>query len=163
MIVTDAFICVNQPQWVNPSLVPQELLSSEIECCDYLLGAVSIQRCCFISIRILIMKKRWSCDHLIFMRRNALSEKMVFVLKLGPGFISICETWTLFYNCIWGVGPISTFPGNFLKMGLANEGRPCNVTSSLIGWTHTPNDPCCSEINLPHIFLGYASLWCLFV
>ena len=32
--------------------------------------------------------------------------------------------------------------GVILGMGLANERRRYNVTSSLIGWPHTQNDPC---------------------
>ena len=35
-----------------------------------------------------------------------------------------------------------TVIGIILDMGLANERRRYNVTSSLIGWTHIQNDPC---------------------
>ena len=41
----------------------------------------------------------------------------------------------------WGV-----FPGNILCMLPANERQHHIVTSSLIGWTHTQNDPCISNM-----------------
>ena len=37
--------------------------------------------------------------------------------------------------------------GILLRMHQANERRRYNVTSSLIGWAHEPNDPCKSGRN----------------
>ena len=42
-------------------------------------------------------------------------------------------------------------------MGSANEGRHYTVTSSLIGWAHTQNDPCIMEENYK-IVMFYR--WC---
>ena len=39
-----------------------------------------------------------------------------------------------------------TNAGIILFMHPANERRHCIVTSSLIGWVHTQNDPCCSVV-----------------
>ena len=40
----------------------------------------------------------------------------------------------------------STVPGINLWMCPANDRRRYIVTSSLIGWAHTPNDPCCAYL-----------------
>ena len=55
----------------------------------------------------------------------------------------------------------SPYPGIILCMRPANERRRYNVTLSLIGWTHSQNDPCLSYVNcasmirnllwLPHV------------
>ena len=37
---------------------------------------------------------------------------------------------------------VHAYPGIILGMGSANERRRYIVTSSLIGWAHTYNDPC---------------------
>ena len=46
---------------------------------------------------------------------------------------------------------VPTHPGIILCMRTAKERRRYNVTSSLIGWAHTQNDPC----TLPEMMLTY--------
>ena len=63
------------------------------------------------------------------------------IIGLGNGLVlnrQQAVTWTMLnkiYDTIWGI---------ILGMGSANERRRYIVTSSLIGWAHTQNDPCIS-------------------
>ena len=46
-----------------------------------------------------------------------------------------------------------SLPGIILCMCLANEKRRYNVTSSLIGLTHTQNDPCTADVPTENSFI----------
>ena len=48
--------------------------------------------------------------------------------------------------------------GIILCMRLANERRRYNVTSSLIGWAHTQNDPRSSVVGLPWGLIKWLAL-----
>ena len=45
-------------------------------------------------------------------------------------------------NLISIFDPVNVAPGIILYVYPANEGQRYSVTSSLIGWAHTKNDPC---------------------
>ena len=66
-----------------------------------------------------------------------------FEKKLGLGYIGYyIMDFSLLYWCLWVM--------IILCMRPANERRRYNVTSSLIGWPHTQNDPCVGYVRHRH-------------